>query len=729
MRVSLLAALLAAGPVAAAPLEVSGLPATAKITPDEAPGEFWRAGRLVLDCARNESESGQLVVRGDAPVAELSLAAGELRSDDGAVLGAEAWRVYRVEWVDVNAPYEVDQPSTQPDWRPDPLPPVRPGADRFALQPGRNLIFWLTVTVPEVARPGLYRGRVVFRAGQAEVGAATVELRVRGYALPRRPILQSMIGLAVGNVHKAHGCVTDEDKERVTRLYLDEYVRARLSPFLYAPGTQAFNPLPNAAIRWTFVKGADGRPTGEAAVDFSGFDREGERYLNGRQAFSAFNIAPYLWARRQVEGRRELYLRFADAAGTVVEGNGADGAVNPVFDRLVVNVFRDITAHLAGKGWLDRAVYYVTDEPSDDDVPVLARICKLIRQADPRLPTALTYDPANRPRLAELVDAQGRSLISLWIPYCTMYREEVAAEQRGKGAEYWLYDVSATALISHTGTLNRAMFWDVWRRRAKGYLYYLSAWWGRQATPWERPNFVLPEFTYRYHHGDGYFFYPPLRTGVPDQPIGDYVVPTIRWELMREGAEDYDALAILERLTAAAEPRRPEAARGRAVLRDAEAALKAILPASGSSRIGDLTFEAAPGWAFDRQASWLHHPAGQRSDLPVVFSSTLPDGRYELVLNVYHDADYRGKPYSHFLVDGRPCATSGGLKGPVDIAGGTVEVRGGECRFTLSSTDDGYGVILYHVKLKSAGGGASDLIGLRRRVSEAIDGLQPPSRP
>ncbi|HOU92536.1 MAG TPA: hypothetical protein PLU22_15895, partial [Polyangiaceae bacterium] len=62
------------------------------------------------------------------------------------------------------------------------------------------------------------------------------------------------------------------------------------------------------------------------------------------------------------------------------------------------------------------------DEPGDEDTPGIKQVCELIRAADPRLRTALTYDPANRPRLAELVDAQGQSLISLWVPYCTLYR-------------------------------------------------------------------------------------------------------------------------------------------------------------------------------------------------------------------------------------------------------------------------------------------------------------------
>ena len=69
-----------------------------------------------------------------------------------------------------------------------------------------------------------------------------------------------MIDFSDGNIFRAHGAKTPEEKEKIIRLYFEEYIRARLSPFLYAPGTMAFNPLPDGAIRWEFVKDAQGQP-------------------------------------------------------------------------------------------------------------------------------------------------------------------------------------------------------------------------------------------------------------------------------------------------------------------------------------------------------------------------------------------------------------------------------------------------------------------------------------
>ncbi|MEI6504071.1 MAG: glycoside hydrolase domain-containing protein, partial [Armatimonadota bacterium] len=480
--------------------------------------------------------------------------------------------------------------------------------------------------------------------------------------------------------------------------------------------------LPDGAIKWEFAKGADGQPTGEVKLDFATFDREGQRYFNEQQAFNGFNFAPYLWTRND----NKMALVLVDRNGTAIARRGADGAVNPVFDQVVIGVFRGIAAHFAQKGWLDRALYYVTDEPGEEDMPAIKEICELIRQADPRLRTALTYDPANRPKLAELVDAQGKSLISVWIPYCTMYNRKVADEQRAKGADYWLYDVSSTCLISMGGQTNRSLMWDIWRRGCHGYLYYLSTWWGSDVTPWDRPSFLLPGISYRYRQGDGYFFYPPERKYNPTQPILDHVVPTIRWEMLREGAEDYDYLTMLQDLTQRAAQRKLKvAAEGQAAVqqaRDMSEIMSGIMEGHG---IRDLTFKPTEGWGFGLEEGWLQGNSGKRVDLPISFQTSLADGTYRLVLNVYDDDSYRDLPYSRFLVNGKPYASSGGIKGPANVPTEIVTVKGGQCSFVLSSVADKFGVILYQVGLQPVlQAGRADLYTVRAKVADAIEHLQ-----
>lgn len=704
-------------------LEVYGVPALEKITEGQMPSADWQHERMNIECARNEAEAFQVVVRSAVAAGEVALVIDDLRSEEGAVLPASSLRLHKVEWVDVNAPFDPAVSSAHPSFQPDPLPLVDAVKDRFTIEPKKNLVFWLTVTTTLDTRSGNYHGRVRVRPLNGPEAVLDLQLRVRAFALPDPPILQSLVGLSASAIYQAHGCTTRADQERIIRAYLDEYIRARLSPFLYAPGTAAFNPLPDAAIRWEFAKDDKGSLTGEARLDFTGFDREASRYLDQRRAFSAFNFAPYLWNR----SGDSVELRFTDAKGMAVPQRTADGSINPVFEQLVVSVFRQIAAHLAEKGWLDRAIYYVTDEPRESDVDALKVICQFVRRADSRIRTALTYDPANRPRLAELVE-DGRSLISVWIPKCMLYREDIATAQRAKGADYWLYDVKEHCLISQPGLMNRSMFWDVWRRNASGYLYYLSTLWPKNGSPWSRPNSQVPGYEYR--HGDGYFFYPPLRKGSPDQPVLDRIVPSVRWELMREGAEDYDWLRMLERLMDTADKRKlAAAAAGRTALAKARD-FADHAPGIGASYTSQmLQLEKTAGWSWSTSSeSWLTYDGRKPATLKVTLKTELSDGLCDLSLRVFHDPSRR---YSHFLINGRAFTSpETEVNGPVVVQAGQVSVRDGSCSFELSSSPENGGVIVFGVGLSPAPGAkATTLYSVRHEVAMAIELLQSALRP
>jgi len=237
---------------------------------------------------------------------------------------------------------------------------------------------------------------------------------------------------------------------------------------------------------------------------------------------------------------------------------------------------------------------------------------------------------------------------------------------------------------------------------------------------------LLPNVTYRYRHCDGYFFYPPLKTYNPEAPILDHVVTTVRWELMREGAEDYDYLRMLEDLSEQAQERgMAVAAKGREALDRARDLAGRMASPSSSYGIRDLQFEAKPGWSFSREEGWLSHVGGERSDLPIQIATAVPDGRYQLVLNVYDDSNYRGKPRSRFLVNGKQFSSPGSnVKGSTSVSVGTVEVRDGVAAFTLSSVDEEWGVIVYRAGLKPLTDTTSaDMYAVRSQVAEAIEVL------
>jgi hypothetical protein len=141
--------------------------------------------------------------------------------------------------------------------------------------------------------------------------------------------------------------------------------------------------------------------------------------------------------------------------------------------------------------------------------------------------------------------------------------------------------------------------------------------------------------------------------------------------------------------------------------------------------IRDLVFKPTEGWGFGLEEGWLQGNSGQQVDLPISFRTSLPDGTYRLTPNVDDDTSYRDSPYPRFLVNGKPYAPSGGVKGPVNVPAEIVTVKQGQCDSVLSSVADKFGVTVYQVGLLPVTRGErADLYTVRAKIADAIEHLQ-----
>jgi hypothetical protein len=94
--------------------------------------------------------------------------------------------------------------------------------------------------------------------------------------------------------------------------------------------------------------------------------------------------------------------------------------------------------------------------------------------------------------------------------------------------------------MSHPGTEARITPWLAWAERVDGLLHYDATDWS--PNPWTTPNVTGQD------NGDGFFFYPPSKDGSNLGSCGQNghrLVPSIRWENLRDGMEDYEYLWLL----------------------------------------------------------------------------------------------------------------------------------------------------------------------------------------
>ena len=109
--------------------------------------------------------------------------------------------------------------------------------------------------------------------------------------------------------------------------------------------------------------------------------------------------------------------------------------------------------------------------------------------------------------------------------------------------------------------------WQTWQRRIQGILIWATNYWTSDAAypdpehpqnPWTDPmcwttGYGLgPGTKSPWGNGDGRFIYPPLEAADarPARTVLAGPVTSIRMEMLRDGIEDYEYLALLKSLTA-----------------------------------------------------------------------------------------------------------------------------------------------------------------------------------
>ena len=148
--------------------------------------------------------------------------------------------------------------------------------------------------------------------------------------------------------------------------------------------------------------------------------------------------------------------------------------------------------------------------------------------------------------------------IDIWCPLFCLHDEPTAAKRRALGEMIWTY----TALCqggpkspwwqTDFPLLNyRVPSWIAWRYRMTGLLYWGGlSFWDHVDDPWTDPktyNLRKQEPKGPLFNGEGSLVYPAFEVGYAG------IAPSLRLKALRDSIEDYEYLAMLQRLGRAAE--------------------------------------------------------------------------------------------------------------------------------------------------------------------------------
>jgi hypothetical protein len=446
--------------------------------------------RAGVALARNEHEGFQVVVLPfKQDLNDISITVGDLKADDGTILKNEHIKVFPVGYVFCN-----DPETYTPDylgWWPDPLLVDK----TFSVKRGENQPAWIDVFAPADQKAGVYKGEMVVAPANGEPVKLHLEVTVWNYALPKKgkfKVLGRFMPEEVLAFYK-----WKEFPKGVELKWNLFQVEHRYSP----TGIYSAMMYPNGKILEECIK------AGLNTVNVSNFsclmyDEKQSKY-----------IVPY------VEQKK-----------------------------VMVEIIRQGLEELKKYDALDIAYLYCFDELHDlGFYPTIRDICQYIKAEFPdlKISTTTTYPP-----IETLVGS-----INTWVPLLGMTPKELTERQKaGDEVFFYIYGdprhpFPNAANIEFPGLDGRISFWVAWQKGWNGFLYW--------RTNGYEPNYTTekrwPEIPWipagkncyvNCRNGEGYLIYP----GPNGEPLS-----SVRFEIIRDGIEDWEAMYILRELAAKAE--------------------------------------------------------------------------------------------------------------------------------------------------------------------------------
>jgi len=468
---------------------------------------------VYIAAAGRERESFQLVV---VPIGEalrgVRVAVSDLLHADGTTRIPAT----QVSW------YRLGYVQTQPSrsairrvgwWWPDVLLPPEPfDADLGYVQP-----IWFTVDVPADQEPGRYRGLITVNT--AEHGAHTIglELTVRPFSLPVRGGLKTAFCMEPITWEFWH-------RPNATRARLGLTPDEEVGELSISRETE--DVLPHE--KWVEV------------YDFLLAHR-----LSPTSIYSPLNDGQA----RVIPGREDMqycYDRGMNATCLVnVEKLPDDPTAADQYMRDLEAFLADWNRFIQEKNWPDFTWYVhgfdetdMRDDHEETEDPSIRRVFGMVGERFPLIKRE-SANPFNPDHVG---------LFDIWTPLTAQWTEQLK-ERQAAGDEVWAYVCAsphkpfANFFTDFPGVDPRILPWQLYQHDVTGFLYYMLNYY----EPQENRNLAGPKWPERPWNtlsfrcnNDGVLIYP----GPDATPLA-----STRLENLRDGIEDYEALAMLADLT------------------------------------------------------------------------------------------------------------------------------------------------------------------------------------
>jgi len=479
--------------------------ALVKVLPNQKPPEE-AIKNIVLDSARNEYESAQIIIRAKDDITNLSVKISKLKGRVPVVPKVRANFVNTVPVViGTNETPPEDLLTKAPADIPDPIS----DAHKMSLKGGINQVVWITVHVTPRTASGTYNGTVRVSADKQHIDVP-ISINVYNAKVPSRQTLFVTNWFSTDNIAKSHGVekwsepfwkklaswarVMSEHKQNTVITPIFELITAKKD----ASGNMTFDFT--KFDRWVKL------------FFFAGFTTIEGGHFGGRSEWEApdFNAT-------------HMETTLPDGSLEADPGVKVSSETEKVFLSKFLPVYQE---HLEKKGWLGNYYQHLCDEPITVNAESYNKLSTYVKEFAPK------FKIIDASMCKEIVGH-----INTWVPQPQEVDGNPAFfEDRVKaGDQVWIYTCLSpkgkymNRFIDYPLLKTRLIHWMNFKYNFTGYLH-----WGLNY--WQGDAFTLlePDWGGGTHlpPGDSHIMYPGK--------LGP--LSSIRFEAMRDGIEDFEML-------------------------------------------------------------------------------------------------------------------------------------------------------------------------------------------
>lgn len=438
--------------------------------------------------ARNEHESFQLVLssKKNETKGVNIFVTNLVGKKQGNILKKENISVFLEQYI------HISKFTDSPGWYPDALLPVK----EFDIRSNTIQPLWITIYAPTDTVPDEYEGLMIIKASGAEDFIVFLEVTVWDFSLPRTPYLRTSFYIYWNFIAERHNIPKENGKlvEEMYREYMENALDHRINP--------------TCLVSPDVIEG-----DGDISIDFKGFDKKMQHYLDlGLNSFAVF------------------WHKFPPSFKKISSEPLKDKKITDRTKRILQLTER----HLKGKEWLNFSYTYLVDEPQKEYFPQVKETFNFLKSCSPGIKRLLTLGPGASEGSLKPAYRELTGYVDIWAVATQFYDEKFLRERQGEGDEVWWYVYCDTRhpyanfwAIDYPGIDHRIIFWQAWRYNITGFLYWAADYW--KVNVWEDPA------SFPGANGDGSLIY-----WSKEGPVN-----SIRWEIIRDGIEDYDYFCIL----------------------------------------------------------------------------------------------------------------------------------------------------------------------------------------